>query len=53
MTEENLKQLIEDILEIIKLDIEFIKNELKQKISRDEFVALERRVSMLEAKLNR
>jgi len=39
-----------ETLEVIKLDIEFIKNELKQKVSRDEFVALERRVSMLEAK---
>ena len=44
---------IEDTLEIIKLDIEFIKNELKQKVSRDEFAALEKRVSLLEAKLNR
>ncbi|MCK5044599.1 hypothetical protein KAR26_02630 [Candidatus Parcubacteria bacterium] len=34
---------------IIKLDIEFIKNELKQKVALDEFAALERRVSMLEA----
>ena len=42
---------IEDTLEIIKLDIEFIKNELKQKVGRDEFAALEKRVSLLEAKL--
>lgn len=41
---------IDETLETIKLDIEFIKNELKQKVSRDEFAALERRVSMLEAK---
>lgn len=39
-----------ETLEIIKLDLEFIKNELKQKVSRDEFVVLEKRVSMLEAK---
>ena len=44
---------IEDSINIIKLDIEFIKNELKQKVSRDEFAALERRVSILEAKLNK
>jgi chromosome segregation ATPase len=44
---------IEDTLEVIKLDIEFIKNELKQKVSRDEFAALEKRVSLLEAKLNK
>jgi chromosome segregation ATPase len=44
---------IEDTLEIIKLDIEFIKNELKQKVGRDEFAALEKRVSLLEAKVNK
>lgn len=44
---------IDETLDIIKLDIELIKNELKQKVSRDEFVALEKRVSMLEAKLNK
>ena len=47
---ENKLGRIEDTLEIIKLDIEFIKHELKQKVSRDEFAALERRVSILEAK---
>jgi regulator of replication initiation timing len=44
---------IKDDVEIIKLDIEFIKNELKQKVSRDEFAALEKRVSMMEIKLNK
>ena len=39
-----------ETLEIIKLDIEFIKNELKQKVARDEFAILEKRVSMLEAR---
>ncbi len=39
-----------ETLEVIKLDIEVIKNDLKQKVSRDEFVILEKRVSMLEAK---
>jgi chromosome segregation ATPase len=42
---------IDETLEVIKLDIEFIKNELKQKVSRDEFAALERRVAILEAKI--
>ena len=46
-------QKIDDTLQVIKLDIEFIKNELKQKVSRDEFVVLEKRVSMMEAKLKR
>lgn len=41
---------IDETLETIKLDIEIIKNDLKQKVGRDEFVILERRVSMLEAK---
>lgn len=44
---------IKDTLEVIKLDIEFIKNELKQKVGRDEFAALERRVSILEAKIKK
>ena len=39
-----------ETLEIIKLDIETIKNDLKQKVSREEFVILEKRVGMLEAK---
>jgi len=43
---------IDDTLGVIKLDIAFIKNELKQKVARDEFAVLERRVSMLEAKLS-
>lgn len=41
---------VKEDVEIIKLDIEFIKNELKNKVGRDEFVALERRVSLLESR---
>lgn len=41
---------IQGNIEIIKLDIEFIKNELKKKVDRDEFAALERRVALLESK---
>jgi peptidoglycan hydrolase CwlO-like protein len=44
---------IDETLETIKLDIEFIKNDLKQKVARDEFAVLERRVSLLEGKLNK
>lgn len=57
--EDKIKTVSEQVaantetLETIKLDIEFIKNELKQKVSHDEFAALEKRVSMLEAKSNR
>ncbi len=39
----------EDI-EIIKMDIQFIKQELKHKVDRDEFEALEKRVALLESK---
>ena len=41
---------VKDDVEVIKLDIEVIKNDLKQKVSREEFVILEKRVGMLEAK---
>jgi hypothetical protein len=46
---EDLGQVKDDV-GIIKMDIEVIKNDLKQKVSRDEFVILEKRVSLLEAK---
>lgn len=39
----------EDI-EIIKMNIQFIKQELKHKVDQDEFEALEKRVVVLEAK---
>jgi len=53
LTEHDLRfDKIDDTLGVIKLDIAFIKNELKQKVARDEFAVLERRVSMLEAKLS-
>ena len=42
-----------ETLETIKLDLEFIKNGLKQKVSHDEFAFLEKRVSLLEGKLSR
>lgn len=41
---------LEENLEAIKLDTEFIKNELPQKVSREEFVVLEKRASLLEAR---
>ena len=40
-------------IEIIKSDISFIKQELKQKADRDELTALEKRVIFLENKLKR
>jgi flagellar capping protein FliD len=39
----------EDI-EIMKIDIQFIKQDLKQKVDRDEFNFLEKRVLALESK---
>jgi hypothetical protein len=44
---------IDETLETVKLNMEVIKNDLKQKVSRDEFVILEKRVSLLESKSNR
>jgi peptidoglycan hydrolase CwlO-like protein len=38
-------------LEIIKTDVEFIKNSLKIKVDLEEFSALERRVALLEKRL--
>lgn len=47
--QQDMNKVKEDI-GIIKTDIGFIKNELKQKVDRDEFIALERRVGLLEGK---
>lgn len=53
---KSIKELIakntEDI-EIIKIDIQIIKQDLKQKVDRNEFSALERRVGYLESKIRR
>lgn len=38
-------------MDVMKQDISFIKNELKQKVDRDEFAVLEKRVGFLEGKL--
>ncbi|MBI2023139.1 hypothetical protein HYT01_01060 [Candidatus Giovannonibacteria bacterium] len=45
--QEMVAQNSEDIT-IMKSDIQFIKQELKQKVSVDEFSALEKRVLLLE-----
>jgi len=47
MHTEMIGHLSTDIT-IIKEDIEFIKGSLKKKVDLDEFVALERRVALLE-----
>jgi polyhydroxyalkanoate synthesis regulator phasin len=41
---------IKEDIEIMKVDIAFIKNSLKKKVDVEEFEALERRVAILEAK---
>ena len=44
----DLNAVKEDV-EVIKMDIEVIKHDLKNKISREEFAVLERRVALLES----
>ena len=44
---------IKDNVEIIKSDISIIKNDLMQKVSREEFVVLEKRIGILESKVNK
>ena len=56
---EDVTELKEDMsevkndLSVIKTDVGIIKNELKQKVPREEFVVLEKRVGVLEAKAQR
>jgi len=52
IVKDDLSQVRNNV-EVIKLDIETIKNDLKQKVSREEFVILEKRVGMLEARSKR
>lgn len=40
-------------IEVIKSDISFIKNSLKQKVDKDEFMSLEKRVILLDNKFKR
>ena len=47
-TEMAGKLLVE--VEVIKTNVEFVKSNLKKKVDYDEFIALERRVHMLEGK---
>lgn len=42
---------IKEDVEIIKLDIEFIKSSLKKKVDAEEFSVLEKRVAFLESKM--
>lgn len=49
---EMIGNIAEDV-EIIKNDIEFLKGGMKKKVDYDEFIALERRLSLLESKAKR
>ena len=49
---EMIASLAENV-EIIKMDIGFIKSGLKKKVDYDEFVVLEKRLSVLESKVGR
>ena len=44
---------MKESIEIMKIDINFIKGSLKQKVDVEEFNALEKRVILLEAKINK
>ena len=47
---ETNMEVMKDDVSIIKMDIETIKHDLKNKIGRDEFSVLERRVALLESR---
>lgn len=47
---EAIGKLAEDMT-IVKVNVEFLKGSLKKKVDYDEFLALERRMSVLESKV--
>jgi len=47
-----LQRKVEYSLDLVKIDLEFIKGALKKKVDIDEFSALERRVISLESRLH-
>ncbi|MES2088281.1 MAG: hypothetical protein V4467_04810 [Patescibacteria group bacterium] len=47
---EMIGKLAEDMT-IVKVNVEFLKGSLKKKVDYDEFLALERRLSLLESKV--
>lgn len=49
---EMIARLAEDV-EIIKSNVEFLKGGMKKKVDYDEFISLERRLSLVETKLRR
>ena len=50
-TIENAVEVIKENMEIMKMDMEFIKYGFKKKVDIDEFAALEKRVSTIENRL--
>jgi hypothetical protein len=49
----NMVGSVKEDIEVMKMDVSFIKNGLKQKADKDELEALEKRVLFLERKLKR
>ena len=49
---EQIEKITEDV-GIIKTNVEFMKDSLKKKVDYDEFIALEKRVSVAESKVKR
>lgn len=49
LLKKDMKEVKEDV-SVIKIDIEQIKHDLKNKIDRNEFAILERRVALLESR---
>lgn len=47
---EMIGRLAENV-EIVKANVEFLKGSMKKKVDYDEFLALERRMSLLESKM--
>jgi hypothetical protein len=48
---DNLKQDMDYKFEIVFDELRLIRNELKEKVGRDEFIVLEKRVAHLEKKI--
>lgn len=51
-TMEMVGEMKEDV-EVIKMDVSIIKNDLKQKVDKDDFETLEKRVMFLENKFKK
>lgn len=48
----NLRHEVEQKFDMVFDELHLIRNDLKEKVSRDEFVVLEKRVAMIEKKMH-